>query len=369
MTAFTIGHASSNDWKRAADTCLAQLGSDSGTLGFIYVTDPYAPQLAVITEYMRDRTGIGDWIGTVGLGVCCTGTEYYDRPALVTMVTDLPEEQYRVFGPVKNDLGEFTRQHCDWITHTHALVGVVHADPYQRDTPALIRDLARELNHGFLVGGLTSAQRGCPQVCNTLADGGLSGAIFAGDVAISCGLSQGCSPLAAPHEITQSEGNILISLDNRPALEVFKEDIGELLARDLEKVGGYIFAGLPIHASDTGDYLVRNLVGIDPERNLIAVGETVSAGQPVMFCRRDSGTARDDLQRMLDDLRMRAGQPRGGLYFSCLARGRNMFGDNSAELKLIQRTLGDVPLVGFYANGEISHDRLYAYTGVLTLFS
>jgi len=88
-----------------------------------------------------------------------------------------------------------------------------------------------------------------------------------------------------------------------------------------------------------------------------------------MFCRRDSATAREDMLRMLGDLGKRAkGQIKGGLYYSCLGRGRNQFGDDSEELKMIRDQLGEFPLAGFFANGEISHNRLYGYTGVLTLF-
>jgi small ligand-binding sensory domain FIST len=88
-----------------------------------------------------------------------------------------------------------------------------------------------------------------------------------------------------------------------------------------------------------------------------------------MFCRRDGDSAREDMLRMLRDLRKRARTPiKGGVYFSCLGRGRNQFGENSEELKLIRDELGEFPLVGFFANGEISHNRLYGYTGVLALF-
>ena len=287
---------------------------------------------------------------------------------MVALTCDLPPQRYRLFGPIESDLAHFNQEHKQWIDEMHAMVGVIHADPQNPNTPDMVQALAQQLNHGFLVGGLSSAQRGSPHVSNELFDGGMSGALLAGDVAVATGLTRGCSPLAATHEITACQGNVLITLDDRPALDVFKEDIGELLARDLQQVGGYIFAGLPIAGSDTGDYLVRNLLGLDQERKLLAVGDRMENGQSIMFCRRDAAAARQDLNRMLDDLSERCAQPKGGLYISCLARGRNLFGDGSAELRLIQETLGDVPLAGFFANGEICHDRLYGYTGVLSLF-
>ena len=128
-------------------------------------------------------------------------------------------------------------------------------------------------------------------------------------------------------------------------------------------------AGLPVDGSDTRDYVVRNLVGLDPARKLVAIAQPVRPGAQVVFCRRDRGTASDDLVRMLDSVKTGLYRPpRGALYFSCLGRGASLFGEGSEELRMIADGLGDVPLVGFFCNGEISHNRLYGYTGVLTLF-
>jgi small ligand-binding sensory domain FIST len=193
--------------------------------------------------------------------------------------------------------------------------------------------------------------------------------LFSDSVAVATRLTQGCTPLGPRHVITACQRNVIMSLDGRPALDVFKEDIGEALAQDLNRVGGTIFAGLPVAGSDTGDYLVRNLVGIDPANRLVAVGEMLEPGTGVMFCRRDRDTARDDMARMLDSIgKGLYAKPRGGVYYSCLGRGAGLFGPDSAELKMIHAALGDFPLAGFFCNGEISHNRLYGYTGVLTLF-
>ena len=162
---------------------------------------------------------------------------------------------------------------------------------------------------------------------------------------------------------------MIATLDGRPALEVMKAAIGEVLARDLRRAAQFIQVGLPVAGSDTGDYLVRNLVGIDPANRLIAIGEMLQPGASVMFCKRDARTAEEDMERMLES--MRKGlytRPRGGIYYSCLGRGAGLFGPDSQELKLVREGLGDFPLVGFFCNGEISHNRLYGYTGVLTLF-
>ena len=119
--------------------------------------------------------------------------------------------------------------------------------------------------------------------------------------------------------------------------------IGEVLSRDMTRIAGYIFAGLPVAHSDTGDYLVRNLLGVDPQRGLLAIGEIVEPGAEVLFCRRDAATAHEDMRRMLAVLQSGLGdrQPRAGLYVSCLARGPALFGSESAELGLIAETFSN----------------------------
>jgi small ligand-binding sensory domain FIST len=127
---------------------------------------------------------------------------------------------------------------------------------------------------------------------------------------------------------------------------------------------------LPIIGSDTGDYVVRNLIGVDIEEGVIAIAAPVEHGDHLMFVSRDANAAQKDLAEMVAGLKKRSGQDiKGGIYISCIARGPHMFGEDNAEMQIIQTVLGDVPIIGLYANGEISNNRLYSYTGVLTLFT
>ncbi len=364
---FKYGHASGGQWEESARACLGQIGRvpPAANLGFLYVTDLLAPHISEILVFFKAQTGVTHWAGTVGVGVCGTGKEYLNQPAMAVMLAELPESSFNVFRDVTRGAEELPLPARDAAAH----FAIVHADPHTPEIGALVEDVADAMQSGFLVGGLTSSRNRHVQIADEVVQGGLSGVILSDAVAVSTRLTQGCSPIGPRHRISECRGNIIISIDGRPALEVFKEDIGEVLARDLNRASGYIFAGLPIEGSDTGDYLVRNLIGIDIDHQVIAIGELLEPGMPLMFCRRDGATAHDDMLRMLNDIkRDLKTQPRGAVYFSCLGRGEHMFGANSEELKLIQDTLGDIPLVGFFANGEISHNRLYGYTGVLTLF-
>jgi small ligand-binding sensory domain FIST len=367
MPDFRYGHAAAQDWKEAAEACITQLGQGPASLGFLYVTDLLADHLGDILAHFRSRTGIRHWVGTVGIGVCATGREYLDEAAIAAMAGDFEPDSFRVFSGVASaaDVDNVALK-CGGAAPNFA---IVHADPQIRHIADLVSRLAGKVESGFLVGGLTSSRRQNLQVADGVVEGGLSGVSFADNVTVATRLTQGCSPLGPKHVVTSSQHNVIISLDGRAALDVFKEDIGESLARDLNRIGGHVFAGLPIAGSDTGDYLVRNLVGIDPANRLIAIGELLQPGSSVMFCRRDTKTANEDMTRMLESIRKGMfSRPRGGIYYSCVGRGASLFGPESEELKMIRDALGEFPLVGFFCNGEISHNRLYGYTGVLTLF-
>jgi small ligand-binding sensory domain FIST len=342
---FRYGHAAAPTWRECVSACAERLGRPGGGLGFVYFTDAFVDSAQSILDSLREETGVEDWVGSVGLGVLATGAEYQEEPALVAMVAQVGE--FSVFNgrtPLRKDAAHFA---------------VVHADPAAPDVAGLVTDMAAKVASGFLVGGLSSSRQRTVQIANAVLSGGLSGAAFAPQVAVATRLTQGCVPYPGRFRVTECEDNIVATLDGRPALDVLQETIG----RDRQ-----VLVGIPVPGSDTGDYTARNLLGVDPRSKLIAIGERVEPGAELLFCKRDQAAAREDLNRISNELKAAVPQARGALYFSCLARGEHMFGRRGAELDVIRRALGEVPLVGFFCNGEISRDRLYGYTGVLTLF-
>jgi small ligand-binding sensory domain FIST len=343
---FPFAHAAGTGWRDCLDACLPRLGRPGRGLGFVYFTDALAADAARLLEGLRRGTGVRDWVGSVGTGVLATGTEYQDAPALAVMIAEL--DDYAVFS------GRAPLQ-------KKAQCAVVHADPAAPEVAGLVADMSAKVETGYLVGGLSSAHGACVQIANDVLSGGLSGVALGAGVRLATRLTQGCTPISPRLRITQCEGNVIASLEGRPALEVLREFVGG------ERM--QLLVGLPVPHSDRGDYTARNLVGADPKSGLIAIGDLVEQGAEILFCKRDRAAARQDLERMLDELKAAAPGARGGLYFSCVARGEHLFGERHAELRQVAAALGDVPLVGFFCNGEISNDRLYGYTGVLTLFS
>jgi small ligand-binding sensory domain FIST len=371
MNTFTVAHSIGEDWAHTAQGCADALAKSAtaANLAFLYVTDSLAEDVGNILAYLRQKTEIEHWVGTVGVGICANETEYFDRPAAAVMAMNLPQQSFRVFPCISQSVDQLSTENRSWIADASPTFGILHGDPQNAKTPQLIQDLAEETTI-FLVGGLSSSRGVCHQVAERLTGGGVSGILFAPEIGVQTGLSQGCTPIGESHVISDCLDNVVIGLDGRKAVDVFKEDIGEVLAGDLARVAGHIHAAFPLPGSDTGDYMVRNLIGIDTIHGWLAIGDQVKPGDRMMFVRRDSNSARKDMMAMLANLDKRlTARPRGGIYFSCVARGPNMFDKPGEEAAMIRQVLGDFPLVGFSCGGEISNGRLYGYTGVLAVFT
>ena len=366
---FAAALALGGDWREAADALGRGLAGGGGRLGLLYTGESFAPRQSGMLAVLRQRTGVRDWVSAAGYGVIGAGEEHYGEPGAAALLLDLPPDGYRIFAGGADAGPALAAAEPDWLAAAVMPLALTHVDPRHPSAAEATERLASATG-AFLVGGLTAAVEGEAHQAGG-ASGCLSGAALSpAAVEVATALSQGCAPLGRTHEVTRGKDNILLELDGRRALDIFREDVGEALASDLRRVGGLVFAALPVAGSDTADYTVRNLVGIDPGSGAVAIGEAVPEGGKVLFCRRDRETAVLDMRRMAEDLKRRVGDRaiRGGVYVSCAARGPNQFSPPESETEIIRDALGAFPMVGFFANGELNRDRIYAYTGVLTLF-
>ncbi|MDD0817071.1 FIST C-terminal domain-containing protein [Curvibacter sp. HBC28] len=423
MSLFPSGHATHPQWRMAASLVLAQLRAQmalpeyahSPSLGLLYITDHYAPEAQDLLDFLSaELPEVTDWAGTVGVGVSANNAEYFDEPALSVLLCDLPAHHYRVFSGVA-PLG------LGFEPHT----ALVHADASTPDVAELIAEMAERTATGYLFGGLAASRQGTVQfamggdgnmrgqgAARGVFSGGLSGVAFAEDVALISRVTQGCLPVSKVHEVTAVDGHVLLELDGEPALGVLLRDLqvsldlqgpqrSPALQKALEVVRSTL-VGLSSPGQDSvdrsghfgADVLVRHIIGLDPARQGIAVAHPLEVGLRLAFCQRHVQAARADLMRICAEIREElepemwpadlatpgaggsaavAPQPArriaGAVYVSCSGRGGPHFGGPSAELQILRHALGDVPLAGFFAGGEIARQHLYGYTGVLTVFT
>ncbi|HEX6957443.1 MAG TPA: FIST C-terminal domain-containing protein [Ferrovibrio sp.] len=354
---FRLGIGAAEDWRIAVDGCLLQLMPlpEAANVGFVYISDRMADQLPRILRRLSDATGITAMVAACGYSVAAGGTEYCDEPVVACLIGTVPEDSATLFrDPAERPQG--------WL-------GVVHADPQVPALPELIEDFA-DASGAYLVGGLIAARGPRPQWAGKGVEGSVSGIVFSEAQPMLTGLTQGCSPIGGVHEVTAADGNVLLELNDRPAYDVLRDCFSVESLQDLRKLSTGLMVGLPVSGADRPDYMVRNIVGVDPQAGGIAIGAMVEEGDSIFFCRRDVESAGRDMDRMLGDLKRRCGErvPRGALWFSCMARCQDQFVRDPGELARIQTVFPDLPLVGMYCGGEIAQSRLYGYTGVLTLF-
>src|SRR5688572_3133301 len=145
---FAFGHAAAASWRAAVEACLQQCGhaARNATLGFVYAADAFADDLGEIVEVLRRRTGVTHWVGSVGCGVCASGREYLDEPALAVMCWAFDGSAFRVL-PALTSPRDVAHARLDWGNHS-ASFAVLHADPANRSLTSLIRALAARTETG-----------------------------------------------------------------------------------------------------------------------------------------------------------------------------------------------------------------------------
>ena len=406
MKLFLHAHATHPDWHFALALAVSQIDAQrklpdhvgEPTLGWVYFTDHYADNAETLLTVLQAHWPGVAWVGAVGVGIAGNGVEYFNEPALSLMLTDMPIDQFKVFSGAA-PLGKLP-------DGFKAASAQVHADPQTTDLSDMVREMSQRTRSGYVFGGLASSRSRTLHIANGVFQGGLSGVAFANDESILSRVTQGSQPIAKARTITEAEHNLVLTLDGEPALDCLLRDLKvddihhrEAMPRLRETLVGLNDAA--DHASAVNrpgqfgsDTRVRHLIGLDPARRGVAIADHAEVGMSLAFCTRNLDAARRDLVRICTEIREAlepeslpletalalqgsdaehaphaARRMAGAIYVSCVGRGGPHFGAPSAELAIIRHALGDVPLVGFFAAGEIARHHVYGYTGVLTVFT
>lgn len=366
-------------------------------IGFLYITDALTADAGSILTLFKSVTGIEHWTGCSALGVCGVGEEFVGTAAISVLIGEVPANAFHGFSTGGPNFKQLHKDLEPWLNKNDPMLVIAHVDPMVDKHPAQALEEIDVLVGGFLTGGMASSQQGEPVIFSHNAHrGGVSGFIFSQDIQVATSLSQGCIPMGELHEVSKDGDHIIAYLDGKTPFDVFGEDMRsfakERLGYNAEEaimkgmplpeslaqlLQGTAHVAFPVAGSDQNDFMVRNIMAIDPETGRIAVSEFLEDGQKIMFVHRDDETVRSDLSQTLVALRKRIMHERGGfapkaaIYITCVARADVAFDEGEktgGEMALIREILGDIPMAGFYGSGEIMGNRLYGYTGIITLF-
>jgi small ligand-binding sensory domain FIST len=363
----------------------AALGpGERSDLAVAFVSGAYGGAVRPALEGLADLVPARVVLGTTAEGVLAGTAEHEGGPSVAIWLARLP-------GALVAPLAIEYAQSPDggmFVGWPPELAGawpdnaalVLLADPFSFPVDALLERLSEDRPGVPIVGGMASG--GITPGSNTLVcnagtyDSGAVGVVVGGAVQVRPVVSQGCRPIGAPLVITRAEANVIHELGGRPALERLREIYGGLAPADRDLVRSSLHVGRVASeyqdAFHPGDFLVRNVVGADPESGVIAIGDLVRTGQTVQFHVRDAASAHADLERLLHAARSTARRPAGALVFTCNGRGTRLFPTPDHDARCVQDVLGPLPAAGFFAQGEIGPigrlNCLHGFTASIALF-
>ena len=363
------------------------VGGETLDLAVAFISPHYEDSYDRVADLIAETLGAKHVFGCSGGGVIGNGVEVEQRAGVSITAAVLPNVNVRPFhleGDLLPDMdagpdkwGDLVGVQADQDPHF-----VMLADPYSFPVQDLLMGMDFAFPRAAKIGGLASGasrQGGNAlfldrEVWRT----GAIGLALDGNITVDTVVAQGCRPIGNPMRISKSDRNMLVELDGQPPMEVLRNMFETLPERDRGLLQNSLFLGVVmdelIDSPVQGDFLIRNVVGMDQATGGLAIGEMLKEGQLVQFHLRDAETSTDDLQAVLTRYadEHRENDIPGALLFSCLGRGQYLYGKPNHDTDLFRDKLGDVPLGGFFCNGEIGPVSgttfLHGYTSSFGLF-
>jgi small ligand-binding sensory domain FIST len=342
------------------------LGDEAPDLLVAFASPHHSTQYDTLPALCAARFPKALLIGCSAGGVIGAGHEVEQRPALSLTAAVLPGVRIHPFHIDTDELPDPLREPENF----RSLFGVTQEmdphflllpEPFTSDADALVGGLDAAFPAARKLGGIASG--GSHLGSNALWLGqstyrlGAVGLALSGNLIIDTLVAQGCRPIGSPMVITACRADLLLELNGKPPMQILRALYDTLSARDQELFKRSLFLGIEMKDNQVeyypGDFLIRNIVGMDPDSGAIGVGALLQQYQAVQFHLRDAQTATADLSERLDRYKISGADPSGALLFSCLGRGEHMFGRPDHDTELFRDRLGPVPLGGFFCNGEI----------------
>ena len=375
----------------AIDECVGalrqQLGDLSADLAIVFVSSHYRDEQDLFPQLLQEKLGCQSILGCSGGGIIGNGQEVEQRPAVSITAANLPGVSMVEFHLEGDKLPDLDAGPNSWEETVKVSRGdepqfVLLADPFSFPVQNLLMGLDFAFEGSAKIGGLASGGQQPGQNALFLGDqvhhDGAVGVALHGNISVDTVVAQGCRPVGTPMRITESRRNLLVELDGQPPMAVLRELFQKSGERDRGLMRNSLFLGVVmdefIDQPQQGDFLIRNVVGMDERSGALAIGEVLKEGQLVQFHLRDAETSADDLTAVLERFAgdNRENQVQGALLFSCLGRGQYLYGRPNHDTEIFQTKLGPVPLGGFFCNGEIGPVSgttfLHGYTSSFGIF-
>jgi small ligand-binding sensory domain FIST len=369
----------------AAAQALSRAGISRADFAMMFFTADHAAHSSELVTGLSQAAGTDCVVGSSGAGILTGEGEIEGAPGVVVCVvaSDTLIARPFIFEPLRGNETNLGVSFGDFLAKSgeeNSLM-ILLPDSYQGNPQPLLAGMARRAGFHPVIGA-GSSENGTTgatyQLCgDKLATNSVAGAYLSGDFTLRVDITQGCQPITEPMVITKAERNLIYEINGRPALEIFARLLKGPLAEDVRRAVSVIFVGLPANRQENsvadGQYVVRNIIGMDAEKGIIGVADEVTEGDAVIFTMRDGQRAREDLGQMLRRQCAALGhkKPAFGMYFNCCARGNSLYGIPGIDSAYIRQALGEVPLIGMFGGYELAPlgraNHLFAYTGVLAL--
>ncbi|MFM2294546.1 MAG: hypothetical protein RLZZ350_959 [Verrucomicrobiota bacterium] len=373
--------------RQFATTTRAQLLAPRVSLGLVFLTTKLFPHAQEILEILQVHAQVPLLAGCSSKSLIIGDSELEDDGGLVLQLFALPGAELKAVRFTQEDLQCAEAEDDFWLTHTGVTPAATNgwltfADPFHLDTEGWLRSWSAAYVDKPVLGGLASGEfsEQLTQIYlngEVFEDGGVAISV-GGEVALAGVISQGCSPIGEAWTLTKVEHNFIHQIGNRPAYKVLEETFNALSPAEQNKSKGNLFVGLAMneYVEDfhRGDFLIRNLLGADPQTGIVAVGALPRIGQTIQFHRRDAAAANEDMVALLAHAKQQLGDREiyGGCLCSCNGRGQNLFGKPHHDANLVQKSLGPLSIAGFFCNGEIgpvgAKNFIHGFTASLALF-
>lgn len=369
-----------------AEGLRAGLQAPKVSLGLVFIAPRFFQHAQAILEIIRVHAQVPLLAGCSSQWLISADQEIENQAGIALGLYSLPGAELRAFHFTQENLEE-----ANGPGYWHLEAGLdpsqtngwlAFADPFSLDCDGWLRCWNEAWAPLPVLGGLASgdftAQSTQLYLNGEVLSEGVIAIAIGGEVALASVISQGCTPIGETWTITKAEENYIFEIGNRPAYDVLIETFAKLPTDAQQKAQGNLFIGLVVNEYleefHRGDFLIRNMLGVDPSNGIISVGAFPRAGQTMQFQRRDAAAANEDMLALLNHAhdRLKGATIYGGCLCSCNGRGSNLFGYPSHDAGMIQRRLGPFGMTGFFCNGEIGpigdKNFLHGYTASLALF-